>query len=299
MEPFVSAVRNPLESFELDDTHIYTRDVVVMQVIDDILTEFDGELPVVPNAMDGGVAADAAALLSIFPNVLVVSIGAVHNVSPVNRRIDFDLPPLALIMFSEDADRLPLSANGCPVTELEAITAILDTPEAPLGCCAFPLGDVRPLAVLEAPVDPEEDLARLANLLVALILATDIVPFVPVMGELEPDEVCGVLDGLIDDDTLSEDAIGKIVPRLRVGRVGGVSGPVKDVPHLVRPEDLVARLLWRFLLPQIPVRRAEFDELIAAAVDDLDIEPAELDSEEPLPEEVEQLLRLYSGRSTH
>jgi hypothetical protein len=46
-QSFITQVRNPLEYFELDDAHFTTGDIVVSSVIEDILVEFDPELPLV------------------------------------------------------------------------------------------------------------------------------------------------------------------------------------------------------------------------------------------------------------
>jgi hypothetical protein len=296
---FVTEVRNPLEPFELDDTHIYTRDVTVMQVIDDILDEFDDEFPIIPNDLALALIPTIVEQLNLCENPFTVSTEALEVVHPVYRRIDFHFPHLMESIFSETADQIPMAWNSSSIEAHEEIVLCLDTPEDPLRFYDFPLRDVEKLEILEAPPDSEADLTGLANTLLELILRTDVVPFVPIFPELDDHEITQVLGDMVGHPTFSNSFIGGLVSGFRVNRIGSVSGPVRDVPRLIRPENVIARLLWDFLLPELPIRPAEYDELIAEAVDELDIEPEELSSEEAFPTEVAELLRLYGGRSPH
>jgi hypothetical protein len=70
----VTQVRNPLESFELDDTHLLTGDTAVAQITENILLEFDPALPLELDLIPPGIESDFRALL------LVV---------PTNRKMDF------------------------------------------------------------------------------------------------------------------------------------------------------------------------------------------------------------------
>jgi hypothetical protein len=63
-------IRNPLESFELGDTHLYTRDSIVASVIDDILIEFDPGLPLILNLLPFGVTEEVIAKLDVCSHTL-------------------------------------------------------------------------------------------------------------------------------------------------------------------------------------------------------------------------------------
>jgi hypothetical protein len=297
VELFVAQVRNPLEAFELDDTHIYTRDVTVLQVLDDILDEFDSQIPIIGNDLASQLIPEIVAQLDVCPNPLKVSANGLHVIHPIHRRIDFHFPSLIESIFSNSTKDIAITSNSSSIETLDEIVLCLDPPEDPLDFYEFPLRDVEPLEIFEAPPDSEEDLAALANYLTYLILRTDVVPFVPILTELEDTEIMEVLNGITEDTTISKNSIESLVSSLKVDGINGISGPVRDVPHLVRPEDVVTDLLWCFLFQDLPVRPAEFDELIAEAVDDLDIEPEELSAEEPSPEEVAELLKLYGSQS--
>jgi hypothetical protein len=285
---FVRPVLSAVEIFEFDDTHLYTSDATVAQVIDGILCELDPDLPLDPNLIPSGVIDDVVSQLSFWANPLTLSPDALEGLHPWERVIDFRFPPLAERFFW--ANVLPLSPNGTNAVQLSAILECLDSADFPLAHFDFPLADSLPLVHFEAPIDSEEDLTALAYQLIAMILRADIAPFVPVMTELAGLEFNSVLNGLIDVGDVEP-----VVAQWRIERMARLAGPTA-VPRLVRPEDVVTELLWGTLLPQMPLRTAEIDELIAAAVDDLTIEEAEIDSAGPLPNEVEALLTKYGAR---
>jgi hypothetical protein len=81
-----------------------------------------------------------------------------------------------------------------------------------------------------------------------------------------------------------------MVSDLRIGKLGTFSGPVNDVPRLIKPDEVVANLLWTFLLPELPVRRIEFDELLSSAFDDLTLLSGEENSDDAMPENLVQAL---------
>jgi hypothetical protein len=146
------------------------------------------------------------------------------------------------------------------------------------------------LGHFEAPVDGDEDFATLSRQLVALILRFDVVPFVPVMAELKAGEVGAVLQDVVSE-SIDLQGLECVVSGMRVDMVAELSGPV-DIPKFISAMDIVMDLLWEFLLPQLPMRVAEIDEMIAAAVDDLTIEEAG----EPPSNEVEIVLTKYGAR---
>jgi hypothetical protein len=300
IDVFLSQVRNPLESFELDDTHIYTRDGTVMNVIDDVLHEFDSELPLLPNQLPPDVAPDVVEGLSIFRNPLTYSVAAIDAMDSIHKRIDFHFPPLSEEIFVASADRVPLTFNSCRSDTLEDILSCLDSNTDPLPFYGFPLTDTDRFKHYEAPVDQDADLEGLANILLGIILKTDVAPFVPIVVELTPSEIEDVLVDVINEETISKSSIDTVISRWGLVRVTNLSGPVREMPRIVRPEELVTQLLWDYLLPELPVQKVwDYDDMIAAAVDELDIDITELDSEEPFRDEVAELMKLYDGRTPH
>jgi hypothetical protein len=102
---------------------------------------------------------------------------------------------------------------------------------------------------------------------------------------------------------LSETPLDGVMEQNRVRRVGRVSGPVADMPRLVRARQVVDDMLWEFILPEVPVHVAMkvsprmIDELLSAAVEELKVDSeTEFSSKEPLPDDVARLFRSYGPR---
>jgi hypothetical protein len=296
VQPFVTQVRNPLEYFELDDTHLYTGDIVIAQVIEDVLVEFDPELPLVPNALPAGIADAAIADLDVCSiPITPLGLGALAGVHPYHRKVVLDRETYECIV-DNGIDRLPLCANSSTPALLDEILACCDTKEDPM-FCQLPLEDALPLVVLEAPDEVDADVDELVACLMGMILQMDVVPFVPAMDDVHDEEFTSVIGDLISIPGLDE-ALSDATAALGVHRITNLGGPLADMPVLVTPDEVVWNMLWQFLLPEMPVRPREIEEFIADELDELDIQPSELgDEEESLREEVEKLLTYRPKRT--
>jgi hypothetical protein len=241
-----------------------------------------------------GILEEIAGGLGLCPDPLVLSAGPLALVDAWYRRIDFDFPPITEWVFAESVDPLPLCRNEYASRDIGEIVLCLDTPEDPLVVPEFRGRDVEPLAAFEAPPDIDADMAGLANDLLNLILKTDVLPFMPVCEDVHGDEFDFLFEGIFSQAVITERGYRNVVPDLRVERIEAFSGPVPDVPRLVRAGDVVDDLLWEFVLPELPVRRTLIDEYLASAVDDLELNTdTDFSSEEPLPDEVARLCRIY------
>jgi hypothetical protein len=281
---FVTQVRNPLTGFEFDDTHLYTTNATVATVIDEILAEFSPDVPIERNIIPPGVIDDAIAELDLCFNPLRVSTDGFRTVHPWQRRIDCRFPAIGQEYFETVV--LPLEDNVTALDDISAIIRCLESPAFQMEFLEFPLEDAEALGHFEAPADGDEDLTALSWHVIALIMRADITPFVPVVAELHGREIGFVLDDVISE-FLAVEGVDWLVSDMRVDRVHEVSGPV-EIPKFIRPENIVTDLLWDFLLPQLPIRATEIDDII----DRLTIEEAG----EPPSNEVEMLLTKYGAR---
>jgi hypothetical protein len=227
-----------------------------------------------------------------------VSAGALLHLHPLERRIAFPLPPVADDPRAAALPRLPLARNAHAAGDLALAVRCVDTAADPLRICAFAFAfavDVRPLAALEAPPDGPPDLAAAAGRLAALMLRTDVLRFLPCFADVNGDELRFVLGPDVPEPRLEA-----VVAQIRPDRIRALSGPPSDVPRLVSAADVVDRVLWEAVLPEMPVgpvaeaRECAIDDLLASAVDDLRVDTdSEFSSEEPLPEDVALLLQMY------
>jgi hypothetical protein len=284
--PFVTAVRNPLEGFELDDAHLYTRDTAVAHEIDDMLADFDSELPIIPNDLPSGVPADVIEVLSFWVNPLVSRVVGLETVHPVERRIDLRSSDTVWSACT-DTQILPIGSNVVNWNTTREVLRCLDTPEDPLQFLGFELNLLLPLEGFEAPVDQEEDLQALADKVVNMVIAWDVAPFLPVWTELNGDELEMVLTSVFSTETVLAETTANVAEGLGIGRIENLTGPVPDAPKIIRPEDVIERLLWKFILPELPIRNSELDEQMSSAVDELDLDSDDLSAE--FPEDVARI----------
>jgi hypothetical protein len=289
---FAKRVQHPLECFELDDTQLYTRDTAVARQIEGILSEFDPDLPLTANSITCGIDWEIAAGLSLYPNPLTASARALRTIHPREGRVYLDDAP-AVDGFFVDALPLPLSGNSAVPAITSDIAACLDVPDAPLAFFDFALTDMCPIQAFEAPSDIDADLKALADQLLAMILESDVAPFVPILVGVTGSEFADVLDGVVSGKFLADVTVHTVVPEFRVTRIATITGPVNDVPHLVTPDEVVGDLLRAFLLPEMPLRPVQFDELMSSAVDDLDLDSGGA----PPPEDVKQMMHDFKNRA--
>jgi hypothetical protein len=291
VKPFVSQVCRSLENFELDDTHLYTGDTLVVDYIDKILAEFDPGLPLAPNTLPHGLGEAVVAPLDFFS----------YSPEPIDkdrflrvyRRITLTQRPLAETLFRDIQPRLPIASNACDVQTVDDILTCIEEAASRL-LYPLDLADVAPLGAYHAPGEVEEDVDSIVYGLVRLILAADVVPFVPVLEDIHGQEWEIVIDDLISAPVLVSDAFAYGSDAFSVQRISYISGPLPDRPVLITADDIVGKLLWNVLLPELPVRPSEVDEMISDELDkldELDVRSGDLGSEEePLPEEIEQML---------
>jgi hypothetical protein len=268
--------------------------VLASQVIELLVAEDGDAVPLAWNELPEGVAEDAARGLALWSSPVKVAAPAVlHCVHTIERRIGFPMPPVEV-----GCVRLPIGRNAWTRKDVAAAVRCLDTQEEPLASLEFPMGDVRPLAVLEAPPDSDADLVALANQLVGVILQVDVVPFVPCLVEVDGEE----FEFVIGQEAVVM-RLESVVEQMCVGRIKGMAGPLKDMPKLVRPGDVVEEMLWQVVLPELPVCKStevtskDIDDWLGMAVDELEVNTeSEFSSEEPLPEDVAMLFKRYRQR---
>jgi hypothetical protein len=293
---FLTGITKPIESFEFNDTHVYTRDVTVDNVRNSILLdELESDLPLLRNLKPVDIISDVIESLNLFSLPPTTSAELIETFDPVHRRIDVRFPRARRFdPFAEIAGRMPLTANLCSLGSLSEIVECLDLPELTL-----PLRDVEPLSVVEAEIDPDADLTKLADDMVDLILAKDVVPFMPCWEDVHEGDLAKMLDGLVSGSTISDTPFKSILSDLRLEGVSSLSGPVPDLRRVVRARDVVEQMLWDIILPELPIRKHDADEWLSAAVDemadrDLTMESDAFSSaEEPLADEVARLFRKY------
>jgi hypothetical protein len=280
-----------LESFELDDTHSLVGDTAVARVMENILLEFDPELPLELNLLPPGIASDVIADLNVFDILMTpLDFRALLCVVPTHRRIDFRAWPRAIDMFRILTTALPIGSNECNAEMLADILHCIESPNDPL-LSPFPLPDVGPLFVYQAPDEVEAEVDSIVKNLVAMILAEDIVRFVPVLTDIHDTEWESVLDSLISAPVLVSDAFDYARNTFSVERIMHITGPVPDRPTLITADDLVGRLLWQTLLPEVPVRLRELEEFISDELDEFAIgSPSFDEEEEDLPEEIVRMI---------
>jgi hypothetical protein len=112
-QPFITRRRDPLEYLEPDDTRLYTGDIVVVSVTEDILVGFDPELPVLLNERPAWIAQAATENLDVFDDpVTPIGAGALAMVYPYHRRLTSDNENSGGIV-GDGIDRLPMCAEFC------------------------------------------------------------------------------------------------------------------------------------------------------------------------------------------
>jgi hypothetical protein len=180
------------------------------------------------------------------------------------------------------------------------VADILQCVESPTDPLLEPLHlpDADPLLHYEAPDEVEAEVDLIVHRLIALILAGDVVAFVPILTDVHGEEWESVLNRLISAPVLHSDARDYANSTLTVDRIIHISGPVPDRPILVTADDVVGRILRQELLPELPVRRREIEELIDDELDDIDLEQPEFDDEEEdLPEEIVRMITYRPKRA--
>jgi hypothetical protein len=300
VEPFITQVRNPLEYFELDDTHSLTGDTAVAQMMENILLEFDPELPLELNLLPCGIDNKTVSDLPVFDiPVSPVDFRALLLVDPTNRRVDFAPLPRMDDFFNSVASDLPIGLNRCNAVMLSDILLCVESPTDPL-LGPLHLPHIEPLLTYEAPDEIEAEVESIVYRLLELILAIDVVPFVPILTDIYGEEWSSVLDGLITDPVFVKDAEDYAYRSYRIGQIIHVSGPVTDIPVLITADDLVGRILREYLLPDLPVRPREIDEIISDELDEFDIDSSEFSSEEEdLPDEIVRMITYRPKKAFH
>jgi hypothetical protein len=238
------------------------------------------------NILPPGVAVDVALRLDLWGPVLIVSVDSLDLVHRIERRIDFALATPDAIS-CETFSQLPVVSNRCNAAALADILTCVASDRDPL-VVPLPPSDASALVVYEAPEEVETDVANLVHHLIGLILDLDVLPFVPILDDVHDDEMDMVIGNLVTDSMLG--IRGDEISHFAIEKIETVAGPGVR-PVLVTPEDIVGMLLWDTLLPEMPVRPREIEEMIADELDDIDIEAPDLDAEEEaLNEEIERMV---------
>jgi hypothetical protein len=290
VRPFLVQVRNPLEYFELDDTHLYTGDTVVSEVINGFLLEWDPDLPLLDNILPHGVASDVAGQLDLWVTILITTVNALDTVHPFERQIDLALATPDFIA-RETVRRLPIGSNLCGSTALADILECITSDRDPL-IVPLPPTDAISLIVYEAPEECEEDVANLVNLLMGMVLAMDVLPFVPILEDIHGDEMGIVINALVNESVVA--VRGEEINHFAIEKITTVGG-LAERPVLITPEDVLGMLLWETVLPEMPLRLREIEEMIADELDDqldeFNIDASDLDAEEEaFTEKIERMV---------
>jgi hypothetical protein len=190
----------------------------------------------------------------------LISTGVFGSVDPVHRRIDFG-PPLSFEILRQTTGQLPVEANSA-APAVAALVSFFNTPACPYA------NDLAPLQAFEAPAPrPPVDVAVLANRVLDLLLKMDIIPILPLSIEICDIEAAHLLKGVV---TPAGVALEDLVADWGIGKIRELHGPISDIPKPSHPEAVVEEILWEFVLPDLPLKWIDLDELMEDALDELE-----------------------------
>jgi hypothetical protein len=222
---------------------------VVGDVFDWLFFPIEDEIPLIPNV---ATSDDAWSIVSSsrffgFLTLVDVDVRVFSGLNPIERRMDFAAAPS---MRSLVPHELPLGPNMCTEVVVYAILGCL----YPVEDVLLPMGDLAPLAVLEAPEDVVELLDATVDRLIALIIVQDIVPGLPLRADFET-----VTDHAFDRLFNVDDALGAVAAR-----------PVDlltqlrptDIPPHITAADLVEFVLETQVLPTVVFDAVDIEDLL-------------------------------------
>jgi hypothetical protein len=222
-------------------------------------------LPIISNQPTRNVLSSVTEDLFPFSISSPLDVSGFRGLHPVEGAIDFRLLPSAECLLQRDCRSLPIASNTCNSTMSSAILTVLSS----VFSADFPLRDVAPLSILEAPEDVTELIDATVERLMALILIQDVVPSLPLCPEASPELLECTLAGLMDiDDALRPiaalpiDVIMQLKPN--------------DIPTFVTPAELLEIILETQIFPTVRFEAADIEDILildggpAIAGDELD-----------------------------
>jgi hypothetical protein len=267
--PVVRTDVDALLRFSLEEAEVYMNDGIANDVLRSVLP---ARLPITANC---ATEVDIAALLAGLPLPLPASapdLRALASIDPHHRGIDF--AGLARGC-SVGSGALPLSRNACGAAAARAILAGFE-----LCFLGFAPRDALPLAHFEPPEDAIVLLDSTVDALVALVLARDVVPALPLGPDVDSAWARAALAPLLGDPLPA--VVDLPLDFLRhFARL--------DIPPYIGPADVVDWVLYQHILPFIPLAAADVDDLLL-----LDGGPA-LDNDDDLRDpDVQAMLSKYT-----
>jgi hypothetical protein len=237
----------PLALFEITEEDLVVNDAVVTDVFLSLLLPMEDEMPVIPNLPIADDVRNIIGSLQIFGFLTPLDIRAFSGLDPIERRVDFAAFASARSLVPHD---LPLRPNACTETLSSAILCFL----YPIAEVSFSLRDLAPLALLEAPEDVVEPIDSTVDRLMALIIANDIVPGLPVGADFDG-VAAGALSGLFDIDDALEKVAARPIDALAHHRP-------KGVPASLSPAELVGVILETQIFPTVVFSAADIEDLL-------------------------------------
>jgi hypothetical protein len=236
-----------LARFEIDDGAAYLTPGAMGRILEGIFDEFEDELPIVPNEPTNELISAIVKSSQRFHFAPTLDVSKIVHVHPIDRKIDFKFPLLAVEYF--ESVLLPVSANCCSSTATLEILSGLQ----PLHFVDFVVNDCDLLLrACEAPEEVIESIDTVVANLMALVLNQDVMPELPLWKEIAVDLAFAIVSPLLHEI----DAL-KRVAELPLDSLAQL--PSNEIPPFSRPADVLLHLLQTQILPRLPLRRRKRD----------------------------------------
>jgi hypothetical protein len=224
-------------------------------IIPEVLIGLEGQLPIASNAVSAAIVDEVSrpyrgCAFDWFPSA---NLRHLQNVDPIYRRIDFGFPVSAQFL---SPPPLPLVRNVCSSVTITTIIAVCE----PFEYLSFTLDALDPLLQYPTPKEGSANFDILVAHLINMILKVDVLPACPVYETIMISHKIAfeLLSGLYDQRFALESLSDS--PATRLQTVCAI-----DVPVVITPDELVARLLWDeafLLLPLTKCQRKTIDDFI-------------------------------------
>jgi hypothetical protein len=246
LEPHIPDL-GPLAHFEITEGDLILNDAVVNDVFLSLLFPMEDEMPVIPNLPIADDVQNIIGSLQIFGFMTPLDIRAFSGLDPIERRVGFAAFPSAPSFQPHD---LPLRPNACSEALSSAILCFL----YPIAEVSFSLCDLAPLAALEAPEDVVELIDSTVDRLIALVIAQDVVPSLPLCADFDG-VAAGALSGLFDIDDALEQVAARPIDALAQHRPN-------HVPPSLSAAEIVGIILEGQIFPTVVFSAADIEDLL-------------------------------------
>jgi hypothetical protein len=223
-----------------------------------------GDLPLVSNRVSDEIVNEildpvASGNLAEFAET---DLRPLLSLDPIYRKLDFNFAPTAESFLPSD---IPMTTNECLPRMVTAIASIYD----PMDFYDFPLAVLNPLQKFVPPDEEWIDLDEFVDELLLLILGRDVLPFVPMHDDilLLPGTLNKILHPYASDTSCFSSLWD--FPACALATINA-----KDIPVVVKPDDVVWRVLFAHVIPNMPLGpanpapRMSIDELIEQILTD-------------------------------